>query len=76
MKKPKVDSVYSRAGRKATAYRTVISRLLKFADNEVLKILPNATKEERIIRAQYEPFWSAAKELRDLTDEEKRSIGL
>ncbi len=60
--------------KEATGYRKVIGRLVNFAENEIKKMNPKLSYKERILRDHDEPFWSAAKELRDLTREEKMVV--
>jgi len=57
--------------RKQTSYRSVIGKIISFAENELSELYPDRSRHERIIMAQQEPWWSAAKEVRDLTEDEK-----
>jgi len=61
---------------RATSYRTVIGNIIKFANNEIKKLSPEKSYEERIIKAQEEPFWTAAKQDRYLNKEELKQVGL
>jgi len=60
----------------ATGYRSVIGRLIKFAENELKELYPNLSRKDRIIKAHDEPFWIASKEIRDLTNKERKQVGL
>lgn len=66
----------SKAVKKATGYRTVVRLITEFADNEILHLHPDLSRQERIIMAQTEPYWSASKELRYLTPDEKATLKL
>lgn len=63
-------SKLSRAVQEGTGYRLVIGKIVSFAKNEIKEKYPDMSYEDRIIMAQTEPFWTAAKEVRELTKEE------
>lgn len=64
----------SEAVKRATAYRSVIGRIVSFADKEILNLFPELPKVQRLIIAQEYPFFEASKELRDLTEDEEKYI--
>lgn len=61
----------SRRCKEKTGYRKVIGRIIDFAENEIMELYPDLDREERIKKAHDDPFFTAAKELRGLTFEEK-----
>lgn len=66
----------SEACKRGTAYRKVIGRIINFAEKELKQLYPELSREERIIKAHEEPFFTASKELRDLTEKERMELGL
>lgn len=71
-----MQSNQSKACAAGTTYRTVIGNIIRFAENEVKELYPTKSYVDRLKIAQQEPFWTAAKELRSLTYEERIGIGL
>jgi hypothetical protein len=61
---------------KPCANTSVLPWLNWFTDNEILKLFPGAERVERMKIAHSEPFWTAAKERRDLTPAELEKVGL
>jgi hypothetical protein len=55
---------------------SVLPWLNWFTDNEILKLYPGAERAERMKVAHTEPFWTAAKERRDLSPAELEKVGL
>lgn len=66
----------SHGTREKTSYRKVITRLLAFADKEIRQLHPEWSRVDRIKEAHEEPWFNAAKELRNLTAEERQQVGL
>ena len=62
--------------REQTSYRSVIKQIISFAENELLKLYPELSREDRLIMAQEDPWWTAAKEVRGLTKNELKTVGL
>lgn len=61
---------------KPCANTSVLPWLNYFTDNEILKLYPGAERAYRMKIAHTEPFWTAAKERRDLTPTEREKVGL
>lgn len=77
MTRKNMNKVYAtKAVKEKTHYRYVIDRIVKFAEKEVKQLYPDLNYKERVAKAHDEPFWTASKELRDLTESEKRELGL
>lgn len=62
--------------KKGTAYRQVIGRIVDFANREIKELYPCLDYMERIKIAHEEPFFTAAKELRNLSRQERLNLGL
>jgi len=60
--------------REQTSYRIVIGKIISFAENEILTLCPEKSYIERLIIAQTEPFWTAARECRDLRNDELEQV--
>lgn len=59
---------------RGTSFRKVIGRIVSFANNEIAELYPLLSYVEWLKIAHDEPFFTAAKELRCLTADEKREI--
>jgi len=59
----------SQAVSEGCSYRRVLSNIVKVAEGVLKKKYPELTREERIIKAQTEPYFTRCKEDRDLTKE-------
>lgn len=64
----------SESCKRGTSYRTVFKNIALFADGLIKELYPSKTRQERIIIAQDEPWFTACREDRGLTEDELKQV--